>query len=52
MALGRASVVVFEVPADRVGAGVEAVGGQSVAEFEDQIHRGSRGRIRLRPGLP
>ena len=32
-------VVVFEVPTDRVGAGIETLGGQSPAQLDDELDR-------------
>ena len=39
-------VVVFEVPGDRVGSGVQPGRAQSAAQLEDQLHRRRRGCIR------
>jgi hypothetical protein len=35
----RDAVMVFEMPADRVSAGIETVSGELPAELEDQVHR-------------
>jgi hypothetical protein len=42
-------VVVFEVPGDGVGAGIEALRRESSSEFDDQVH--CRGSGRCGPGV-
>jgi hypothetical protein len=38
-------VVVFEVPADRVGSGIETLAGEASTEIENQIHGRRRSGI-------
>ena len=48
----RDAVVVFQVPTDGLGAGIEAGRGQLLAELDDQLHDLGGSGVRVGPGPP